>query len=145
MMKVRSHSAWKRDGLSHMIALLLCVCAIPVAAQQMDISGADFDKNGYIDDGELLIILNYWAEHRPIPMLTPPGPIITLQLPDEVKLELLHMPAGSFLMGSPDNEVDRWDNEGPVHRVTISKGLYLGRYEVTQAQWEAVMESNPSR
>lgn len=40
-------------------------------------------------------------------------------------------------MGSPDKEVGRYDNEGPQHSVTIS-GFYMGKYEVTQAQWRAV-------
>ena len=48
-------------------------------------------------------------------------------------------------MGSPHNEKDRDGDEGPVHTVTISKPYYLGVYEVTQAQWTAVMKSNPSK
>jgi formylglycine-generating enzyme required for sulfatase activity len=51
------------------------------------------------------------------------------------------IPAGEFLMGSENGE----DNEKPAHRVKISKGLEIGKYEVTQAQWEALMGSNPSR
>ena len=39
----------------------------------------------------------------------------------------------------------RWDNEGPVHEVEISEGFWLGKYEVTQGEWESVMGSNPSR
>ncbi|RJP33663.1 MAG: formylglycine-generating enzyme family protein [Candidatus Omnitrophota bacterium] len=55
------------------------------------------------------------------------------------------IPAGTFTMGSPDNEQDRYLYEEPQHQVTISKPFYMGKYEVTQAQWEAVMGSNPSR
>ena len=47
-------------------------------------------------------------------------------------------------MGSLDSEEDRWDNEGPVYGVTISEGFWLGKYEVTQEEWEAVMGSNLS-
>ena len=43
-------------------------------------------------------------------------------------------------MGSESGEAD----EKPVHRVTISNGFYMGRYEVTQVQWQAVMGNNPS-
>jgi formylglycine-generating enzyme required for sulfatase activity len=49
------------------------------------------------------------------------------------------------MMGSPDTERGREINEGPVHQVTIGYDFYLGETEVTQAQWEAVMGSNPAR
>jgi formylglycine-generating enzyme required for sulfatase activity len=48
------------------------------------------------------------------------------------------VPAGSFKMGSDNGD------EKPVHDVTISQAFYMGKYEVTQAQWQAVMGSNPS-
>ena len=54
------------------------------------------------------------------------------------------IPAGSFNMGSPDNEQDRDGDEGPVHQVTFAQGFWMGKYEVTQGQWEAVMGDNPS-
>ena len=50
------------------------------------------------------------------------------------------MPAGEFMMGSDYAEPD----ERPIHRVVISKPFYLGKYEVTQAQWLEVMGTNPS-
>ncbi len=56
------------------------------------------------------------------------------------RIELVWIPAGSFLMGSKNGH----DDEKPVQRVTISQGFYIGRYEVTQAQWQAVMGNNPS-
>ena len=51
---------------------------------------------------------------------------------------------GSFAMGSPSFEVDRSADEGPQTSVTISRGFWMGIYEVTQAQYLAVMGSNPS-
>lgn len=51
------------------------------------------------------------------------------------------IPAGEFLMGSANGS----DSEKPAHRVVLSRGFEMGKYEVTQAQWEAVMRSNPSR
>lgn len=53
--------------------------------------------------------------------------------------ELVQVPAGSYLMGRPDG----LSNERPEHRVTL-QGFYLGRMEVTQAEWKAVMGSTPS-
>ncbi len=60
------------------------------------------------------------------------------------KLILARIPAGTFSMGSPDGEAGRDPDESPVHKVTISHDFYLGRYEVTQAQWTALMTENPS-
>lgn len=58
-------------------------------------------------------------------------------------LELMLMPNGTFTMGSPSTEMERSDNESPQHSVTIP-AFYLGKYPVTQGQWEAIMGSNPS-
>jgi eukaryotic-like serine/threonine-protein kinase len=57
-----------------------------------------------------------------------------------VGLEMVEIPPGSFCMGSAYGEAD----EKPVHQVTIRQRFYMAKYEVTQAQWEAVMGSNPS-
>ena len=57
--------------------------------------------------------------------------------------EMVVVPSGRFLMGSPANEVGRISNEGPQHVVSV-KSFEIGKFEVTQAQWIAVMGSNPS-
>ena len=59
---------------------------------------------------------------------------------NSIKMEFVLIPAGTFDMGSNDGA----DDEKPVHPVTISRPFYLGKYEVTQAQWKAVMKSNPN-
>jgi len=59
-----------------------------------------------------------------------------------VKLEMVHIPAGSFMMGSPSGEGN--DNERPQHQVTFAQPFYLGKYAITQEQWQAVMGNNPS-
>jgi formylglycine-generating enzyme required for sulfatase activity len=53
------------------------------------------------------------------------------------------IPAGTFMMGSPESEAGRSSDE-TQHQVTISKPYYLGKYQVTQAQWQQVMGNNPS-
>jgi len=53
------------------------------------------------------------------------------------------MPAGTFMMGSPENEPDRCVDE-TLHQVTISKPFYMQTTEVTQGQWKKVMGGNPS-
>jgi formylglycine-generating enzyme required for sulfatase activity len=57
--------------------------------------------------------------------------------------EIVVIPAGSFMMGSPDSEEDRNADEGPQRRVSL-KTFALGKTEVTQAQWQAIMGNNPS-
>jgi len=59
-------------------------------------------------------------------------------------LELLPIPAGEFLMGSPEDEEGREDNE-TQHLVKITRPYWLGKYPVTQEQWEKTMGDNPSR
>jgi formylglycine-generating enzyme required for sulfatase activity len=58
--------------------------------------------------------------------------------------EMVVIPAGNFDMGSPDSEQGRNTDAGPVHHVTIENAFALGKTEVTQRQWRAVMGSNPS-
>ena len=61
----------------------------------------------------------------------------------EMSMEFVWIEPGVFQMGSPDTEPGRHTDEGPVHEVEISQGFYLGKYEVTQGQWEAVMGTTP--
>jgi formylglycine-generating enzyme required for sulfatase activity len=75
---------------------------------------------------------------------TQPSSVKTSQPPQVVKnsigMEFVWIPPGSFMMGSEKGR----DDEKPVHHVTINEGFYMGKYEVTQAQWQAVMGDNPS-
>ena len=70
---------------------------------------------------------------------------ISFDLGGGVKLEMILIPAGDFIMGSPDSDLRAQLDEKPPHRVRITKPFYLGKYLVTQEQWEAVMGNNPSR
>ena len=67
---------------------------------------------------------------------------INLNLSTE--MELVGVPAGEFMMGSPAAEPGRVVWEGPQHPVTLTQGFYMGIHEVTQAQWRVVMGTNPS-
>lgn len=58
--------------------------------------------------------------------------------------EWAYMPPGTFTMGSPESESDRDGDEGPQTEVTLTAGFWMGRYEVTQRQYLAVMGTNPS-
>jgi formylglycine-generating enzyme required for sulfatase activity len=65
----------------------------------------------------------------------------TADLNASVQLQMLWVEPGTFTMGSPTSEAGRSTNE-TEHNVTLTKGFYLGKYEVTQAQYEAVMTGN---
>lgn len=80
------------------------------------------------------------------------NPEITIGLPNGAKMDFVRIEPGVFVMGSPDSEptpggrTDPYDgpqDEHPQHQVTISRGFWLGKYEVTQRQWEAIMGSLP--
>ena len=61
-----------------------------------------------------------------------------------VQFEMVHVEGGTFRMGATEEQgEDAYDDENPVHRVTLSSYL-IGKHEVTQALWEEVMGSNPS-
>ena len=83
----------------------------------------------------------------PLPTYTPtqigtpvPELVVPLDLPTEgLPLEMVLIPPGTFTIGSPEDEEGRFSDEGPRHTVTITEPFYIGRYEVTQAQWQAVM------
>jgi formylglycine-generating enzyme required for sulfatase activity len=57
---------------------------------------------------------------------------------------MVFVPPGTFDFGSPDTEADRRYSEGPQTAVTISSGFWMGKYEVTQADYVAIIGSNPS-
>jgi len=71
-------------------------------------------------------------------------PAKELNLGGGVTMELVLIRPGKFIMGSPDSEKGRVVHEGPQHEVTISKPFYMGVTEVTQAQYQAIMGTNPS-
>jgi formylglycine-generating enzyme required for sulfatase activity len=131
-------------------------------------SSADFNGDGLVDGADLSVVLSAWGE-CPASSLVPwatileyaPDPdvvtdaairsaILTTGLPwrvvdDSTGIELLLVPAGEFDMGcSPSLGAPCVANEFPVHPVQLTAAFYMGRYEVTQAQWTAVTGTNPS-
>ena len=65
-----------------------------------------------------------------------------VQIP--TNMNLVWIPPGTFMMGSPLSEQDRLSNEGPQTEVTISQGFWIGRYEVTQGEYLEITGANPS-
>src|SRR5205807_6124391 len=66
-------------------------------------------------------------------------------LTNALGMKLALVPAGTFLMGSPEDEPGHRFNEGPQHEVVLTQPFYLGVHPVTQEQYERVMDSNPAR
>jgi len=97
----------------------------------------------------LLVYLSLWFA------LSPPGcPGADPTQAEFAGIQFVRIPAGTFLMGSDKtaeelseiygDRVFYFQSEQPQHEVTISQGFWLGKFEVTQAQWRAVMGGNPS-
>ena len=85
------------------------------------------------DSGQAKTLQKVWANHLGVPV----------QITDSVGMKLNLIPPGEFMMGSPKSEPGRSDIE-TQHLVKITKPFYLSAYEVTQAQYERVMDKSPS-
>ncbi len=75
---------------------------------------------------------------------SPSGNTITIPVKNGISIEMVKVEAGSFNMGATPEMQVPYEVEKPVHRVTLTNNYYIGKYEVTQALWQAVMGSNPS-
>ncbi len=73
----------------------------------------------------------------------PVGPFISVLIAEGVEMTFACIPPGTFLMGSPETEVQR-DPDEKLHEVTLRKQFFMGIHLVTQAQWQAIMGNNPS-
>jgi formylglycine-generating enzyme required for sulfatase activity len=127
---------------------------------------ADVDNDGSVGAADLSLLLALWGgtcsqvpwatvlEAQPDPAVVTNvalrNAIIATGLPwrvrdDASQIEMVLVPPGTFSMGCSASSL--WGcntDESPVHAVTLSNAFYIGRYEVTQAQWVARMGSNPS-
>ena len=65
-------------------------------------------------------------------------PFFREKLTEDIELEMMQIPAGEFLMGSPEDELDNYDDEQPQHRVTVPS-FFMAKYPVTQEQWRFVV------
>ena len=101
-----------------------------------DLSNFDLDGNGSVDFPDFILFAEQFGEGGP-------EEDVTVTLPGGAKLEMVWIQPGRFLMGSPNSESGRNEDEGPQRVVTITTGYYFGKYEVTRAQWESVMNSRP--
>ena len=73
------------------------------------------------------------------------GNTLTIPVKDGINIEMVKVEAGTFRMGATPEMRNPWDEEKPVHKVTLTKDYYIGKFEVTQALWKVVMGDNPSK
>ena len=95
-----------------------------------------------VEDAKKMLFCSKDEEDQPGDSLIP-GENGTIPLSGTVNLDMIWIKPGTFMMGSPEDELCR-DGDETQHQVTLTKGYWLGKYEVTQAQYEAVMGTNPS-
>ncbi|MGE0683266.1 MAG: SUMF1/EgtB/PvdO family nonheme iron enzyme [Candidatus Binatia bacterium] len=133
----------KPEGVIFFIPARLEPCDLPTRLKRWQAVNL-YEERGY---GRLLRALQ--ARTGSLGVLVSPSQEPTLQKKAELQkvwtnsigMEFVLIPAGEFQMGSESG----FDNEKPVHLVRITKPFYLGKYQVTQGQWETVMGNNPSR
>ena len=73
------------------------------------------------------------------------GNEISIPVKNGITIDIVKVEAGTFMMGATSEMQNPWDDEKTVHQVTLTNDYYMGKYEVTQALWQAVMGNNPSR
>ena len=73
------------------------------------------------------------------------GDNISIPVKDGISIDMVYVEAGTFVMGATPEMKSPYDDEKPKHRVTLTNDYYIGKYEVTQALWKAVMGDNPSK
>lgn len=69
---------------------------------------------------------------------------VTIPVKDGVSIEMIKVEAGTFMMGATPEMKNSWTEERPIHQVTLTNDYYIGKYEVTQSLWCALMGNNPS-
>ena len=69
---------------------------------------------------------------------------ISIPVKDGISIDMVRVEAGTFTMGATPEMKEPDDDEKPTHQVTLTNDYYIGKYEVTQALWQAVMGNNPS-
>ena len=130
-------------------------------------TGADIDGNGTVNGADLGLLLGAWGQCPGVPAWATllefaPNPAVVTNASlraaitatglawrvrdAATQVEMLLVPPGTFQMGCSTGSIQYACDppELPVHHVTLTNAFYMGRYEVTQAQWQAKMGSNPS-
>ena len=76
--------------------------------------------------------------------LLPAPQTVSIPVKDGISIDMVRVEAGTFTMGATPEMENPFGDEKPTHQVTLTNDYYIGKYEVTQALWQAVMDNNPS-
>ena len=101
----------------------------------------EIKKDGYGTDSKTVSILEGQTASLSGELTTG---TITIPVKDGISIDMVRVEAGTFTMGATAEMKNPWNEEKPTHQVTLTNDYYMGKYEVTQALWKAVMGSNPS-
>ena len=101
----------------------------------------EIKKDGYGTDSKTVSILEGQTASLSGELTTG---TITIPVKDGISIDMVRVEAGTFTMGATAEMKNPWNEEKPTHQVTLTNDYYIGKYEVTQALWKAVMGSNPS-
>lgn len=142
-----------RALLRIIILCILCISLVPISAQNAK-------KKIYIDPLKMLedtfsdacvrqtAKANEQPKQKEVPQKEPKTeedkPVNGKTYTNSIGMEFVLIPAGEFTMGCSPGDNECRNEEKPSHTVKITKPFYMGKYEVTQAQWKAVMGTNPS-
>ena len=101
----------------------------------------EIKKDGYGTDSKTVSILEGQTASLSGVLTTH---TITIPVKDGISIDMVRVEAGTFTMGATAEMKNTEDSEKPTHRVTLTNDYYIGKYEVTQALWQAVMGDDPS-
>ena len=103
----------------------------------------EIKKDGYGTDSKTVNILEGQTANV-IGTLSDKPENIIVQVKNGISIEMVRVEAGIFIMEATPEMKNPWDVEKPTHQVTLTNDYYIGKYEVTQALWQAIMGNNPS-
>jgi len=130
------------------LVLMVSIGCTPQASETPVGDDSEQSVSSNDDEGSDSPILTEWSFDADEALRRQEETAETLGIPvdyeNEIGMKLRLIPAGQFMMGSPEDEESRWYDE-VLHRVQITNPYYLGVCEVTQGEWEAVMETTPWR
>jgi formylglycine-generating enzyme required for sulfatase activity len=130
----------KMDGTNLIVTYTGTLLQSTDAVNWTEVASASSPYKVSFNDKKLFFCSQSGGEVQPVL----PGEDFSTLLPGGVSLNMIWISRGTFMMGSPEDELGAGGDE-TLHKVTLTRGYWLGKYEVTQAQYEAIMGENPSR
>jgi formylglycine-generating enzyme required for sulfatase activity len=113
---------------------------VPLAAKRITLAKSGYKNQEAAIEASMLVGMEPIVTEQPVAPAPEPQPATPAR--QVIEPEMVYVQGGTFMMGSPTSEPERLDNE-VQHQVTVSS-FRIGKYEITQGQWKAVMGSNPS-